>query len=160
MVDDTFEERGGRRYPDAALAAIQAEADRVLEAIHRLEDTLASATAGPSWGVTVAANLRALQAAIRAELSEIDRPDALTAMIAAENSRRFGTRVSHLRDQLEDIVRQTSLLSAQVDRSEPDAMDADDIRQRSAWLIRSIHRYRGRQADLVYEALELDLGRR
>lgn len=152
--------RDDPRLPDAALAAIRAEADRVLEAVHRLEDTLSRAAGGPSWAETVATELDALRAAISAELSETDRPDALTAMIAAENPRRFNTRVSHLRDQLEDILRQTTLLAAELDRSDPSAMDASDIRHRTGWLIRAIHRYRGRQADLVYEALELDLGER
>ncbi len=141
---------------EEAFAARRAERDRVLEAMHRLEAAMSRAGAGPEWPEQVAEGLNVLGSALAEELAESARPDALLAMVAAENPRRFQTRIEHLHRQLEDLARQVVSLRRQVE--DPVAVDVSDLRHRIGAVIRAIHQYRGREADTVYEAIELDLG--
>lgn len=145
---------------DEAFAASRAGRDRTLEAMRALEGALAMASAGETWLQEVATDLEALELALVEEQLEWKQPDALLPMIAADYPRRFGSRVRQLRAQHEDIVRQVATLSTQLSKAEGRTFDAGDIRQRAAWIIRALHHYRARQTDLVYEALERDLGER
>jgi hypothetical protein len=141
-----------------ALAAAQYERDRTLEAIHRLETALSTAAETDRWLEEVRDDLGSLESAMVEEQRELNRPDALLAMIAEHNPRRFGPRIRSLREQYDDLIRQISSLRAQIHESEH---GADDIRLRAGAIIRSLHHCRGRQADLVYDALREDLaGRR
>lgn len=139
-----------------AFAARQAERDRALEAIHQLDAALGRAGEGPSWSATVTKSLAALGSALAEELAESTQPDALLSLIAAENPRRFRSRAEHLRRQVEDLVRQIESLRQQIGDSPP--ADVTDLRHRIGAVIRAIHQYRARETDLVYEAIELDLG--
>lgn len=141
---------------DEAFAARRAERDRALEAIHELEAASGKAGEGPAWADEVGDGLRVLGSALADELAESARPDALLAMVAAENPRRFHTRVEHLHRQLSDLVGQIESLRSQT--FDPAAIDVTDLRHRIGSVIRAIHEYRARETDLVYEAIELDLG--
>lgn len=139
-----------------AFAARQEERDRGLDAIHQLDAALGRAGEGPNWPAQVSISLSVLEAALSEELVESTRPDALLAMIAAENPRRFHSRVAHLRRQLEDLVRQIESLRGQI--GDPVPADVTDLRHRIGSVIRAIHQHRARETDLVYEAIALDLG--
>lgn len=151
-------ETGAQR--DEAFAASRAGRDRTLAAMRSLEEALAMAAGGDTWLQEVAEDLEALELALVEEQLEWKEPDALLPMIAADYPRRFGSRVRHLREQHEDIVRQVGALGTQLSGADETAIDPLDIRQRAALIIRALHYYRSRQTDLVYEALERDLGER
>lgn len=132
--------------------------DRTLRAMRRLENTLAMAAGAERWLPEVAAAFEALSGAMDAERHELNQPDSLLSMIAAEHPRRFSSWVRNLHDQYDDIIRQVGSLLAQLERLDDVSPNAGDLRQRAGWVITSLHHCRARQTDLVYEALTMDLG--
>ena len=134
--------------------------DRTLAALHRLESALAMASGTNEWIEEVVGDLLSLESAMKAERDELNRPDSLLAMIAADAPRRFGPRIRGIRDQYDDITRQVGSLIRETGPAENEVVDASDLRHRCASVIRAIHHCRARQTDLVYEALRLDLGER
>ncbi len=144
----------------AAFVASRIDRDRTLQAIHRFETALAMAAEGANWLSEVTTDLEALEAAMTEERRELNRPDSLLAMIAAEHPRRFSSRVRNLEEQYDDIIRQSASLRDQLARGEGSPPDAGDLRQRASWLIRALHHCRARQTDIVYEAIAMDLGER
>jgi hypothetical protein len=141
-----------------AFEASRVDRDRTLRAIHRFENALAMAAEGAGWISAVTTDLASLEEAMVEERLELNRPDSLVAMIAAEHPRQFSTRVRNLRQQYDDIIRQVASMRDQL--ANGCALDADDLRQRASWIVRALHHCRARQTDLVYEAVEMDLGER
>lgn len=149
-----------RSVHQQAFEASRLDRDRTLGAIHRFETALAMAAGRETWLTEVAADLEALESAMVAERRELDRPDALLAMIAAENPRRFGSRVRNLREQYDDIIRQVGSLRDQIAHGDGESPDAGDLRRRGSWITGALRHCRARQADLVHEAVTMDLGGR
>lgn len=143
-----------------ALAASRLERDRTLEAIHSLEASLGMASESSDWLEEVSMSLETLENSMTAERDELNRPDALLAMIASEHPRRFGPRIRSLREQYQGIVAQLASLRRELAESGGTDHGAEDLRHRAGSIIRALHNCRGRQADLVYDALRLDLGRK
>lgn len=143
---------------EQALSASRLERDRTLEAIHSLETSLGKASESGDWLGEVNAGLEELESAMTAEQRELSRPDALLAMIASENPRRFGPRIRSLVEQYKGIVGQVASLRRELGESRGADYGAEDLRHRAGSIIRALHNCRGRQADLVYDALRLDLG--
>jgi hypothetical protein len=143
-----------------AFSASREERDRTLDALRNLESALAMASASADWLDEVRADLGSLERAMSGEKDELNRPDSLLPMIAADRPRRFGPRIRGLQEQYEDITRQVGSLLRELQQAPSLDFDATDIRHRAGALIRSIHSYRARQTDLVYEALRVDLGER
>lgn len=143
---------------DRAVEASRSDRDRTLHAIHRLETSLGTAAGAETWLPDVATYLAALEAAMHDERDEMARPDALLAMIHAEHPRRFGPRIRNLYHQYDDIMRQVASLRAQLTERRGGEPDAGDLRQRCGWLTTALRHCRALQTDLVYEALEFDLG--
>lgn len=142
-----------------AFAASRAERDRTLHAIHSLETALGKAAGGDDWLGEVESGLQELERAMSDEQHELNRPDALLAMISSGHPRRFGSRVRSLREQYDDIIRQVASLRRQLD--EPVAtLGHAELRHRAGGIIQALHNCRARQTDLVFEALRLDLGAR
>lgn len=149
------DERAARR---SAFTTSRADRDRTLEGIRDLETALARAASGATWFPQVVAGLDALEAAMDVERRELNRPDALLAMVAAEHPRRFGSRARNLREQYDDIIRQLASLRSQLEAHAISPAIVSDLRHRAGWIIRALHHCRAQQTDLVYDALELDLG--
>lgn len=144
----------------AAYAASREDRDRTHQAMSRLQESLARASAGEEWLGWVASGLAALAAAMAEELAELKRPDSLLALIASGHPRRFGSRIRILREQYDDLVRQVASLLEQFAQSDGTGLTPGDIRHRVGWIISALHHCRAQQTDLVYEALLLDLGER
>ncbi len=145
---------------DTAFAASLSERDRTLAAMARLESSLAMAAGAGGWLEAVGTDLNALENALLDEQRESSRPDALLSMIGEENQRWFGSRVRQLREQLDDLIRQVGSIRRQLEDPAEGGPDASDVRQRLGWVIRALRHHRARQTDLVYEAIERDLGAR
>ncbi len=118
------------------------------------------AAAGGTWLDEVTKDLEALESVMAEERRELRRPDALLAMIAADHPRRFGSRIRNLQEQYDDINRQVTSLRDQLAHADESPPDSTDLRRRASWIISALHHCRARQTDLVYEALNLDLGER
>lgn len=143
---------------DAAFLVSQSEQDRTLLAIHRVESAVAKASGAEQWVHKATDELESLEEALRAEEAESSLPDALLSLLAGTNPRRFGVRVRHLHEQLSDLIRQVASLRQELDTEDPEEVDAGDLRHRIGWILRALHHYRARLTDLVYEAIERDLG--
>lgn len=146
-------ERSSQDSVDAA----RADRDRTLGAIRDLELALGRAAGGEDWIVEIGSSLRALSEAMSEERRELERPDSLLAMIAAERPRRFGPRVRGIEEQYADIARQLGSFRRELEAS-AETTDSGELRHRAGWIIRALHNCRNRQADLVFEALGVDLG--
>lgn len=141
---------------DAAFDASRVDRDRTLAAIHDLETAAAHAAQPSGWLTAVQRDLEALESALTEEDRQSLEPDGLLSLIAAEDRRRFGGKVRRLREQRTDILRQVTSLRSQLgDHTETDPLD---LRHRIAWVVRALHHYRAMETDLVYDAIERDLG--
>ena len=162
-VDDGDAESSARqptREQAAAFEVRREDRDRTLEALRALEEALGGAAPGRQidWLKQVIAAFESLVRALSKELGESNRADSLLSMISRDYPRRFGSRVRHLRGQHVDIYQQATSLRAQLEDMEG-AVDFTDLRQRVNSLMGAIYHRRARETDLVYEAIELDLGR-
>jgi hypothetical protein len=146
----------------AAYADTSVGRDVTLTALRRLEAAAGRAGTGreTDWLEQVAADLNVLERAVAAERHEASQPDSLLSMIARDYPRRFSSRIRHLREQHEDVAQTIASLRTQLQsmRDEP-IVDVADLRQRLSWLANAIRDRWGRETDLVYEAIRLDLGR-
>ena len=146
----------------AAFADATVGRDATLAAVRRLEAAASRAGTGreTDWLEQVAADLNVLERAVAAERQEASRPDSLLSMIARDYPRRFSSRIRRLGEQHEDIAQTITSLGTQLQsmRDEP-IIDVADLRQRLSWLADAIRHRWGRETDLVYEAIRLDLGR-
>lgn len=143
----------------AAFTAAQAERDRTLVSLHEVESALSRAAGGENWVDDLKSSLRSLQEAMSEERDELDRPGSLLSMISSERPRRFGPRVRGIREQYDDIARQLDSFRHELDGWDGAEGDIADVRHRAGWIIRALHNCRNRQADLVFDAVGLDLGK-
>lgn len=148
---------GSERSSQDTVGAARADRDRTLGAIRDLEVALGRAAGGEDWITEIGSSLRALSEAMSEEQRELQRPDSLLTMISAERPRRFGPRVRGIKEQYADISRQLGSFRRELEAS-GDMTDSGELRHRAAWIIRALHNCRNRQADLVFEALGVDLG--
>lgn len=139
---------------DAALV----ERDRTLIAAREVEHALSRAAGVENWVDDLKSSLDSLQDAMSEEQRELNRPGSLLTMISAERPRRFGPRVRGIREQYDDIARQLDSFRRELDEWDGSVAEIADVRHRLGWIIRALHNCRSRQADLVFEALGVDLG--
>jgi hypothetical protein len=136
----------------AALESHQADNDRTLDAIHRLE--AAGSAAAPlrttDWRDEVLTALRTLDAAAREEETAAARPESLLSDIARTQP-RLRNRVRGLRAAYRQVRDAISTLHADITAT-GDEIDVADVRQHIAWLVTSLRHQRARESDLVYEA--------
>lgn len=145
----------------AAFTDSSAGRDVTLTALRRLEAAAGRAGTGreADWLDQVAADLAILEQAVKAESNEFVRVDSLLSMIARDYPRRFGSRIRQLREQHDDIADTISSLRGQLaSMRNEETIDVPDVRQRLSWLLGAIRHRWGRETDLVYEAIRLDLG--
>jgi hypothetical protein len=145
------------RSSQDTVGAARADRDRTLGAIRDLEVALGRAAGGEDWITEIGSSLRAHSEAMSEEQRELQRPDSLLTMISAERPRRFGPRVRGIKEQYADIARQLGSFRRELEAS-GDVTDSGELRHRAGWIIRALHNCRNRQADLVFEALGVDLG--
>ena len=137
----------------AGLGSRQEVQDRTLEAMHRLEAALESASPGreSSWGEEVVAALAVLDETAAEESRHAWRPYSLLSDIA-RNQPRLRNRVRGVRIQY-DLLRDR-IAAVRRELSEPHDSDVDvaDLRQRLGLILASLRYQRARESDLIYEA--------
>jgi hypothetical protein len=82
----------------------------------------------------------------------------LLSLILSDHPRRFGSRVRRLRQLHDDILEEVAGLRLHLEQQTAGGLDVELVRERASRVIRSIQARRELEADLVYEALEFDLG--
>lgn len=130
-----------------------------LDALHALEDALAEPTAGreQQWLAEVPATLDGLAGALDAQASGDAESASLLSEIAADEPRLY-PRIERLRREYADV--QQSIMSLRDQLSPNDNVDVDtaDVRDRLASVARRLRAQRAREADLIYEAVNINLG--
>jgi hypothetical protein len=136
----------------AGLETRQADQDRTLDAMHRLERALSSAAPGrePAWLDDVVNALGVLGTVTRDEHHNASQPDSLLSDIARTQP-RLRTRVRGVRTAYQQIRDTIDFLLAEL--AEPgDERNIDELRRRVGWLLTALRHQRSRESDLLYEA--------
>jgi hypothetical protein len=131
--------------------------EHMLHAMRELETALARPTPQreAAWGSEVLQELGALEDAMLRQVGELEHEDNALAAIAREQPRLW-PRIQQLRQQYGDLVRQVSALREQL--AATGAPQSEETRQRLAWIMTALRHFQGKETDLMYEALQVDIG--
>jgi len=137
----------------------QGDRIRSLDAMHVLESMIGRAAPGRDldWQADIVDALRQLEPALRQQQASYEDPTSLLAEIALEHP-RLRTWVRQLHRQWSELAANARSLREQLEQSEEPAWDYADVRERLHALLKALHHHRAREADLVFEALSVDLG--
>jgi hypothetical protein len=140
-----------------ASAVSQVDRDRMLEAMHALEEATGRAALAQSdvWTQAVRTALDRLESAFAEQRASYEDPMGLMAEIASDDP-RLRTWVRQLLHRWTELEATAQSLRQTLDSS-PDAYSIHEVRERVRWLMGSVRHHREREADLVFDALEVDL---
>ena len=147
---------GGEGFSEQQRSSIdgrQADQDRTLEAMHRLEEALAEPAPRreADWRAAIEQALSVLAAATAEEAANAARPDSLLSDLA-HNQPMLRNRTRALRLQYGKIQETIEALSQELAEHSDAGIDFADIRQRLGWLLTALRHQRARESDLIYEA--------
>ena len=131
--------------------------ERMLHAMKALEGALARAAHGrePAWGEEVARDLAVLEQVMHSQAKELDDQNSTLAAIA-QSQPRLLPRIEQLRMQYADLVQQIASVRAQV--ATEGSPPVTEARQRIAWLLTAIRHFQAKETELIFEALNEDIG--
>jgi hypothetical protein len=137
----------------AGLEVRQADQDRTLAGIHRLEAMLAAAAPGreQDWRSEVLAALVTLEEATAEEADNAQAPDSLLSDLARTQP-WLRNRVRGVRLQYQQIRHSLESLREEMEGGAPGAADYADTRQRLGSVLTGLRHQRARESDLIYEA--------
>ena len=144
-------------------ATSRADRDSSLGALQALEEALAGPAPGrhETWLQRVTTALDALDVALNTQGATDSETTSLMSEIA-RNEPRLVPRIERLRQEYNDIRVALHSLRNQISPPPgPDGapdIDVADIRDRLSAIARRYRQHRSREADLVYEAINVDLG--
>jgi hypothetical protein len=140
-----------------ASAVSQADRDRMLEAMHALEEAAGRPASRPSraWAQSMQTALERLDAAFAEQRASYEDPIGLMAEIANDHP-QLRTLVRQLRHRWVELEATAQALREALESS-PDRYSVYEVRERVRWLMGSVRHHREREADLVFEALDVDL---
>lgn len=146
-----------RLQPAADL--LRADRNASLDAVLTLEDALAEPTPGREvdWLQGVHDAVDALAVALDAQASGDAETSSLLSEIADEEP-RLRPRIERLRREHQDLRDAVASLRLQIDHHPDAVVEVADIRERLAAIARRMRQHRAREADLVYEAININLG--
>lgn len=129
------------------------------DALRTLEDALAAPAPGRegNWLARVHAALADLADALAAQAGRDSESASILSEIAAEEP-RFRSRIEHLRREHDDLSASVTSLLTQISPDPDREPDTADIRDRLASVARRFRQHRAREADLIYEAVNINLG--
>ena len=147
---------------ERALAASRSDRDRALEAMQALE--AATGAAGPGrdveWHTAVIGALRHLQDALAEQTAAYANPASLMTQ-AAQDDPRLRTLVRQLHHRWSDLEATAETLARELQaRQAADDTSIATIREQVRWLMTALHHHRAREADIIFEALGVDLAHR
>ncbi len=148
--------RGDDGFTDqqrAGLEARQADRDRTLEAVHRVEAALSEAAPRREepWRDAVLEALSDLEAATTEEAENAMQPDSLLSDLS-RNQPRLRNRVRALRIQYAKVRDTIVSIREELERGDDAGIDYGDVRQRLGWVLSALRHQRARESDLIYEA--------
>jgi hypothetical protein len=156
-MDDTL--RRTASAESSALAENRSDRERSLHALHELELRAGSPAPGreAQWLGQVLRSLDALEEMLAAQHENSAERDSLLSEIQRDQP-RLHNRVVQLRRDYRDLHEAVSRLHAHLEVTPPDDIHFGDVRQRLDRLATELRYQRAREADLVYEAFNVDLG--
>jgi hypothetical protein len=151
--------RSNRTDDTVALADNRTDRERSLHALHDLELQAGSAAPGREhdWLQDVLRALGSLEAVLATQHENSTGSDSMLSEIQRDEP-RLHNRVVQLRRDYNDLRRAVSDLRMQLAIAPPDGLDVVDVRQRLDRLATELRLLRAREADLVYEAYNVDVG--
>lgn len=133
---------------------------RLVFAIHRLEACLGQAAPGreQAWQDEVNAALDLLLVAMDESRDCVCRDDGLIEEIRVEKP-FLANRIASLQAEFDGVVSQARALKRQLADADPnEQICVSDLRQRTSWLLTALRHHQAKEADLVYEAINVDIG--
>ncbi|HKS98584.1 MAG TPA: hypothetical protein VJT31_03560 [Rugosimonospora sp.] len=124
----------------------------LLDTMYALQRVLAVPATQPDWATVVGVRLRALQSAFAEHVQLTEGSDGLYAELL-EHAPRLAYRVGRLVRDHDALASNIEALCSRTGSAAP-----DELRGRSANLLRELFRHRQRGADLVYDAYSTDIG--
>ena len=133
--------------------------DASLRALHELEDALGAPTPGREqrWITSVVTALDELAAALDEQSTGHSEVDSLLSEIATDDP-VMAPRIDLLRREHDDLRHSVASLRTQISPLPDPVVDTADVRERLASVARRLRQHRAREADLIYEAIDLNLG--
>jgi hypothetical protein len=158
VMAQPMEEVPGRS--ERALDVSRSDRRRSLDAVHLLESVASSASPGraSAWRTEVLDALDVLTMAIAEQAESYEQPAALLAEVALEHP-RLRTWVRQLRRQWHELSDSATAVRDRLAEADDPAWSPADVREQLRWLITTFHHHQAREADLVFDALGVDLGR-
>lgn len=141
---------------------VAARNDRVqlLATIHQLERALSSAAPKRerAWMLPVLAAMESLESAMEHQYANAVSDDGLLSQVVGD-APHLASRADRLKKEYRDLLRQISTLRDQfASEASTDLPSIDDMRQRLAWLLTALRHHQSRETDLIFEAVNTDLG--
>jgi small-conductance mechanosensitive channel len=142
-----------------ALAENRADREHSLLALHDLELRAGSPAPGreAQWLVQVLNALDALDEMLATQHENAADRDSILSDIQRDQP-RLHNRVVQLRRDYRDLHEAVSRLRTQLEATPPDDVHFADVRQQLDRLATELRYQRAREADLIYEAFNVDLG--
>lgn len=137
----------------AGLDVRQADQDRTLASMHRLEAMLGAAAPGreEDWRSEVQAALTVLAQATAEEASNAEAPDSLLSDLARTQP-WLRNRVRAVRIQYRQLRDNLGSIKHELEEHSGQPVDYSDLRQRLGWVLNGLRNQRARESDLIYEA--------
>lgn len=149
----------GHRFQDAATVS-WTDRNASLDALQQLESALSAPTPGRElpWRRQVQVTLEALAAKLDQQARGDSEGASLLSEVALEEP-RLAARVAGLRAEHDDLRHAVDSLQSQLrDLVDEASVDTADLRDRLAGVARRLRQHRAREADLIYEAVNINLG--
>jgi hypothetical protein len=129
----------------------------MLGAMRALEDALArpASCRETEWASRVVEELSDLEDAMLRQMAELEGEDNTLAALARDQPRLL-PRIQQLRQQYGDLVCQVSALRTQL--TAEGSPKSEEIRQRLTWILNALRYFQAKETDLMYEALQVDIG--
>jgi archaellum component FlaC len=109
------------------------------------------------WQSEIIDALRQLESALQQQQASYQDPTSLLAEIAQEQP-RLRTWVRQLQRQWSELAANTHTLREQLEHADEPPWNYADLREQLRALLKALQHHRAREADLVFEALSIDLG--
>jgi hypothetical protein len=142
-----------------AAAASRANRDAALDALRDLEDALAAPTPGREerWLHAVVNAVDRLTEALGTQAGDDAETASLLSEIAVEEP-HLKPRIDRLRQEHHDLRAAAASIRDQITPATGVGIDTADIRDRLASVARRARQHRAREADLIYAAVNINLG--
>ena len=157
-MDDTLR-RTEMPGDSVALAENRADRERSLHALQELEFRAGSPAPGREgqWLGQVLRALDALEEMLAIQHENSAEEGSILSDIQRDQP-RLHNRVVQLRRDYRDLHEAVSRLHAQLESTPPDRLHFADVRQQLDRVATELRYQRAREADLIYEAFNVDLG--